>query len=60
MVVDKITSVLDPLLDFIPSLVEERVDAFAYILDVLFRDAEHGLRVVWGNCKCHRDEGEEG
>ena len=58
--VDEVTSVMNPLLDFILSLVGDGVDALANILDILAGDVKHRLGdVVWG-CECNGDEGEEG
>jgi len=58
--VDEVASVLDPLLDFIFGLVEDRVHALANILCILLGDTEHRLRVVWWKCERCRHEGEEG
>lgn len=58
--VDEVTSVLYPLLDFILGLVEDGIDALAKLLYVLRRDVKDRLRVVWWDCKRCRNEGEEG
>jgi len=46
IVVDEVASVLDPLLDLILDFVEDGVHALGNIKCILFRDTEHGLRVV--------------
>ena len=57
--VDEITSVLDPLRNFIFGLVEDRVHVLANILDILTGNTKHRLGVIWRDRKYNRDEGEE-
>lgn len=58
--VDEITSVLDPLLDFIFGFVKDGIHAFADSLDILVRDIEHRLEAVWWDCEGCRDESSKG
>lgn len=58
--VDEVAPALDPLLDYIIGLVEDRTRALGDILNVLLRDIDYELRVVWGDREYDRDESEEG
>ena len=60
VVVDEVASVLDPLLDLILGFVEDGIHALGNIRYILFGDTEHGLRVVWWDCKCYGDDSKEG
>jgi len=44
--IDKVASVLDPLLDFVSSFIERVIHTIANTLDILFGDTKHRLRVV--------------
>lgn len=57
---DEVAPALDPLLDYILGLVEDRTRALGDTLNVLLRDIDYELRVVWGDCEYDRDESEEG
>lgn len=60
VVVDEVASVLDPLLDLILDFVEDGIHALGNTKCILLRDTEHGLRVVWWDCKRYGDDSKEG